>query len=114
MSIEEALVQSLRPMIRELVQSELRAGLAALRQVPASSGGEPEYLTINEVAALTRSDRTTVERWIRDGRLSRVTAGGKRLVPRTEVLRFMTTSAGEATSESDDDKVERLLGRRTK
>jgi excisionase family DNA binding protein len=52
-------------------------------------GGQPQYLTIEEAAALLRISGRTLDRLLARQALNAVRAGRRRLIPRAEIERFL-------------------------
>lgn len=68
----------------------------ALREYDPAGQDEPELLTVREVCERFRAHRTTVMRWIAQGRLGSRKVGSKRLITRDSVREF--EMAGERHS----------------
>jgi excisionase family DNA binding protein len=57
----------------------------------------PNMLTVDEVAAVLRVHRRSIQRWAREGRVASVRVGRSYRIARADVVRWML----EASSESD-------------
>ncbi len=55
-----------------------------------------ELLTVKEAAEFLRANPGTVTAWLSKGRLKRVKAGGKTLIRRSELDRFVETCTAAA------------------
>jgi len=56
--------------------------------------GLPRFLTIAEVADVMRASISSVRAWVASGRLNTTRPGRRRLVPRTELQRFIAGGVG--------------------
>jgi excisionase family DNA binding protein len=50
---------------------------------------DERFLTVEETAKLFGKTRTTVEKWIRDGKLERTKAGGSTLIPESALAKML-------------------------
>jgi excisionase family DNA binding protein len=48
-----------------------------------------KFMTVEETAKLFNKTRTTIEKWIRDGKLERTKAGGSVLIPERALARML-------------------------
>ena len=88
MSIEELLKAALLPAVRDAVREELRRATGATKP-----GGQSDYVTVAEAAAIAGVHPETIRKWIRLKYLKRsgagrhrVRAGGARRVRRRRRL----------------------------
>lgn len=79
--------------IEDVLRRLIRDGLSALLTSTARQGTAPEQqqllLTISETAELLRVNKATIYRLFDRGELRWVKVGGRRLVRRTEIDRFI-------------------------
>jgi len=55
----------------------------------SASKQQPEWLTVDEVAAYTRAPRASVYSWVQSRKIESVKLGKRVLVPRSEVERLI-------------------------
>jgi len=51
-----------------------------------------KYYTVKELCQLLKRDKSTIYKWIREGKLKAIKVGGKYLIPEEEVKKILSTS----------------------
>ncbi|WP_081392241.1 helix-turn-helix domain-containing protein [Mycolicibacterium fortuitum] len=80
---------SIEDVLRRLIRDELSALLTSTAQQGTAPEQQQLLLTISETAELLRVNKATIYRLFDRGELRWVKVGGRRLVRRTEIDRFI-------------------------
>ena len=94
----------LREMIRDIVKEAVRE---ELRAQPAKPDTGIDLLTVQEVAAIAKVNKSTVRDWIAKSRIKVYRAGRQIRIYRAELERFLRS--GNASEESLDERAAKIL-----
>ncbi len=87
-----ALEETIRDLVREEVQKEVKQALARL-MTPA------EYLSTTEAGELARVAPATIRRWIKDGKITGQRAGREVRVRRTDLEQLLRSDIKPANTD---------------